>query len=274
MEKNVFTTLNNTNDEQRREITDMKRRVSLRRYMSRRNSTSGTISSTRTGDSYSDGDGEEPKNRGLKFYDEHEVQESIERVMQTILLPTIQNIRTEIQDIDITRSASMGVWQCCIVTPGFMALYKVLDRYLPKQTPFAIACRLAATVAYSIPNNALFFSYGTCVHHAVEWYDEKSILRDQYQKEYSCDDAEIADFVPPEFDVGRMLSNTRLKVEAELWPTVVNSFKMWVPSHFVNFTLVPSHLRPLTISVLSIFWNCYLSLVQHRDICLPTEDDS
>lgn len=91
----------------------------------------------------------------------------------------------------------MGAWQCCIVTTGFMALYKVLDRYLPKQTPLSIACRLAATVVYSIPNNALFFTYGTSVHHAMEWYDKKSTQLYQYRLTHSIEN----DFIPPAFEV-------------------------------------------------------------------------
>lgn len=70
-----------------------------------------------------------------------------------------------------------------------------------------------------------------------------------------------------------MVTNAKLKIEAELWPTIVNSAKVWVPAHLVNFTVVPVHFRPVTISVVSIFWNCYLSLVQHRDICLEEEDN-
>ena len=37
-------------------------------------------------------------------------------------------------------------------------------------------------------------------------------------------------------------------------------------------SVIPSHFRPFTISFVSIFWNWYLNLVQHRDICVIVED--
>ena len=66
-----------------------------------------------------------------------------------------------------------------------------------------------------------------------------------------------------------MLSVARLKIERELLTTVKSSATVWIPINVINFAVVPPHLRPFGLSFFSVFWNCYLSLVQHRDLPLP-----
>ena len=74
---------------------------------------------------------------------------------------------------------------------------------------------------------------------------------------------------PPPYDLDMLLSKARLKIETELISTVKTSAQVWVPINFVNFAIVPNHLRPFGLLFFSVFWNCYLSLVQHRDVPLP-----
>jgi len=237
-----------------------------------------------------------------------------------------QSIRRSIDENDWVRSATMGVWAICFYTPAYMALYAAFDRVFQKRTPFAIGSRVVGAVIYSIPVNALFFFYGTSVHHTLEWYglwdslladaeeeaewvdhaDEKEGLlsriskqisdrlrfkrgetsteedqsekipaQEHVEKEGTIEEIRRRFFLPlpdrpPPFDMDMLLSKARLKIETELVSTVKTSAQIWVPINFFNFTLVPNHLRPFGLLFFSVFWNCYLSLVQHRDVPLPT----
>lgn len=278
IEAKIFATTNDAKEESIRENIDIQRRVSLQRYMTKYPNSSSTTHRSKSLGSTSDNENEDPISEQKISHDLDsqlkKIAHGVDVVKQTVLT-SLTSMQKEIEEIDVVRSTSMGIWACCAITPGHIILYKTLDRFLPtKQTPLTMACRLAAMVAYSIPNNAAFFTYGTCVHHAVEWYDKTLIQFDEYtqtEADANTKGDTNAGFVPPAFHAAQMFSNTRMKIEAELWPTLVNSQKLWLPVHFVNFTVVPIQLRPLTISVISLFWNCYLSLVQHRDIHVPEE---
>ena len=232
-----------------------------------------------------------------------------------------QSIRRSIDENDWVRSATMGTWAICFYTPAYMGLYAAFDRILKKRTPLAISSRVAGAVIYSIPVNALFFLYGTSVHHTMEWYglwnsllsdaeeeaewtepsDKKESLftriktrmvtsfrlkRQETEKqmiqeieEEEATNAAIEEIRrrlflplpdrPPPYDLDMLLSKARLKIETELVSTVKTSAQVWVPINFVNFAFVPNHLRPFGLLFFSVFWNCYLSLVQHRDVPLP-----
>ena len=237
-----------------------------------------------------------------------------------------QSIRRSIDENDWVRSATMGIWAICFYTPAYMGLYAAFDRIFQKRTPMAISSRVAGAVIYSIPVNALFFLYGTSVHHTLEWYGlwnsllsdaeeeaewtepsdkkenlfmriktkiatklrlkrqetEKQMIQETYIEEIEEEEVTNAAIEeirrrffpplpdrPPPYDLDMLLSKARLKIETELTSTVKTSAQIWVPINFVNFALVPNHLRPFGLLFFSVFWNCYLSLVQHRDVPLP-----
>ncbi|KAF5335476.1 hypothetical protein D9611_012197 [Ephemerocybe angulata] len=48
-------------------------------------------------------------------------------------------------------------------------------------------------------------------------------------------------------------------------PTLLRNWAVFVPTQIVNFTLIPPHLRMVTIGVVSLFWNTYLS-VMNQDL--------
>jgi len=262
MEKEVFALDGHDKEqEQIREAAPLNRRTSLRRYM--------TKPPPIVIEEEPEGAMERIRQKMFLYYPMGN-EKDIGQIMADKALYTMQYVHTEIEDVDWVRVTSMGVWAAVFWTPGMMVLYKVLDRLGLGYTPFAVACRVAATVVYSVPNNAAFFAYGTCIHHTVEWYDERSkLLELQDQAGGSFNDVEL-----PEFDVAGMLDTVKLKIEEELWTTCVNSFKLWVPIHAVNFTVVPALIRPLTLNFFNIWWNCYLSLVQHRDICVEEVEDT
>mmetsp|Transcript_5025 Transcript_5025/g.9694 ORF Transcript_5025/g.9694 Transcript_5025/m.9694 type:complete len:318 (-) Transcript_5025:14-967(-) len=206
----------------------------------------------------------------------------------------VGSIRQSIERNDWIRTTSMGLWSVLFYTPAYMALYAAFDRVFKARTPLAVGARVAGALVYSIPVNALFFVYGTSVHHTMEWYGLwDSLLADAEEEAdwtmntSSDNDGDDADATadqktgrnfflplperPPPYDVEMMLSKARLKIETELISTVTNSAKMWIPINIVNFAVVPNHLRPFGLLFFSVFWNCYLSLVQHRDVPLPQD---
>ena len=42
-------------------------------------------------------------------------------------------------------------------------------------------------------------------------------------------------------------------------PTLILNWGVFIPTQLINFTLVPPHLRMVTVGVVSLFWNTYLS---------------
>lgn len=185
-----------------------------------------------------------------------------------------RNPLDEVQQFDLSRTVTMVFWSVGIYTPGYMWLFRQCDRVLPKTTPFAITARVALMLTFSIPINIAFFGYGTTVHHVMEW----NALREEQKEKFTgrgIEPAEVSRWVRengPKLDVETLLSKIRLKLDSELITTITTSAKVWVPINFINFSLVPPHFRPLGLMIGSIFWNCYLSLVQHRYVALPGQD--
>lgn len=192
------------------------------------------------------------------------------------LKAAFQNMYDTLEDeltfLDPFRLTTMVFWNVTVTTPAFMAFYNYCDRlFLGKPTPLTVGTRVIMTLAFSIPINAMFFTYGTCVHHAAAW----SVSRDEWNQEIG-DMATVDKGLktedlsrlspPPPFDWEAMWSKVHLKVTTELPTTMLNSAGVWVPVNIVNFAFVPPHLRPLLMMVCSVFWNCYLSIVQHRDV--------
>eukprot|EP00957_Ditylum_brightwellii_P172150 13105637-Ditylum_brightwellii.AAC.1 len=77
----------------------------------------------------------------------------------------------ESSKLDLVRTSSMGVWAVTIYTPFFMWLYRQFDKMFPKKNTFAIMSRVVLAVGISVPVNAAFFTYGTFVHHTLEWME-------------------------------------------------------------------------------------------------------
>ncbi|CDK28633.1 unnamed protein product [Kuraishia capsulata CBS 1993] len=44
------------------------------------------------------------------------------------------------------------------------------------------------------------------------------------------------------------------------WATLVTNWQVWPAFQFVNFYVVPVQFRLLAVNVVSIAWNCFLSL--------------
>lgn len=180
-------------------------------------------------------------------------------------------LANELKELDYFRTATMIGWSVGYMTPVFLALFRFMDRMFPQKTAATIGARVLGSFIVSIPTNGIFFLYGTSVHHVAEWIALRQDWREELE-EFGLDGATVDYIVQngPAFDFEMMMAKGKLKVETELFNTVSASAKAWIPINFVNFALVPSHLRPLVFMVASVFWNCYLSLVQHRDVAIPS----
>jgi len=47
-------------------------------------------------------------------------------------------------------------------------------------------------------------------------------------------------------------------------PTLLRAWAVYIPTQFINFSLVPPHLRFVFVNVVSLFWNTYLSSVNAK----------
>ena len=180
-------------------------------------------------------------------------------------------------DWDRSRTAKMAAWSI-LFTPFYVGIFKLYDRYLPKKNLPSIAARVGCSFLSSIPINFAFYAYGTCVQHTVDWYQERQRQRalqlerqqprktsTRQQQTTAMSTVGVVDIdVPYRFD--QLVEKIRRKLEAEFVTTIKISAKFWIPLNFLSFSVVPSHIQPLNLMFFNVFWNCYLSLSQHRTV--------
>eukprot|EP01121_Diplochlamys_sp_Union-15-3_P003421 TRINITY_DN1328_c0_g1_i4.p1 TRINITY_DN1328_c0_g1~~TRINITY_DN1328_c0_g1_i4.p1 ORF type:complete len:203 (+),score=22.46 TRINITY_DN1328_c0_g1_i4:40-648(+) len=61
------------------------------------------------------------------------------------------------------------------------------------------------------------------------------------------------------------LKNVPKKIKRELIPTAIESLKVWVPVQYINFKLVPPHLRVLFGNLVALGWNAYFSIISNKN---------
>lgn len=226
------------------------RRLSFRRY--------GTMSPNITGEQAEDGG---DKDTTILTAPEVEKALFLWPYWKSVILLAIRKAKNEVLDIDWFRNGTMIAWSVGFYTPYFIQLYKLFDRYFPAgTTPVAVSMRVVGSFVASVPVNAAFFCYGCFVHHIVDWW---SLVQEWQLEVPEADPSDIFIDVPLDWDMA--WSAARLKLTTELVRTILASAYVWVPINIFNFSIVPPYLRPLTLMVCSAFWNCYLSLAQHRE---------
>jgi len=60
---------------------------------------------------------------------------------------------------------------------------------------------------------------------------------------------------------GYGLSEAQKRISQSYVPTVLRNWGVFVPTQVINFSIVPPHLQFVTVGVVSLFWNAYLSAV-------------
>jgi hypothetical protein len=166
-----------------------------------------------------------------------------------------QRAKDGCNQLNIFRTTTMASWVIFYV-PFYATLYKLYDRYLPKQTPGGIVARVGLSFVCSIPVNAVFYTYGTTIHHTKDWYSK-------LQQQHTNNNNTTRDLVQS-YRSDILLEKIQRKITTELPTTIQTSGACWIPINLVTFSLVPSHLQPLSLMFFSLFWNCYLSMSQHR----------
>ena len=179
---------------------------------------------------------------------------------------------------DKSRTAKMAAWSI-LFTPFYVGIFKMYDRYLPKKNLPSIAARVGCSFLSSIPINFAFYAYGSFIEHTADWYEERKDQRslrlgtrnlqqteDETTKSMSIDSVDV----PYQFD--KLVERTRRKLEAEFVTTIKTSASFWIPLNFLSFTVVPTHMQPLNLMFFSVFWNCYLSMSQHREVVLNEDE--
>ncbi|EDR00159.1 uncharacterized protein LACBIDRAFT_255602 [Laccaria bicolor S238N-H82] len=64
------------------------------------------------------------------------------------------------------------------------------------------------------------------------------------------------------------------RIKAAYVPTIIRNWGVYIPTQLINFSIVPPHLRFFTVSVVSLFWNAYLSASNaqvHKDVVTEAE---
>lgn len=156
------------------------------------------------------------------------------------------------QALDPIRTAKMAVWGVGLYAPFFVNLFRLYDCYLPLSgSTMGVASRVVGNFIVCVPMNAAFFSYNTVVQKGVEWFQQQKEQLDSF--DYSS------------FDSTAAWSAVKTKLDKELVQTIQTSAGVWIPLNILNFAVVPPHLRTVATMGGTMFWNCYLSVAQHRD---------
>ncbi|OAX36120.1 hypothetical protein K503DRAFT_802292 [Rhizopogon vinicolor AM-OR11-026] len=68
---------------------------------------------------------------------------------------------------------------------------------------------------------------------------------------------------------GQGISGARDRISTAYTPTLIRNWGVFIPTQIINFAIVPHHLRFVVVSVVSLFWNTYLSAInassQHQE---------
>ncbi|KAG1729961.1 uncharacterized protein EDB91DRAFT_1252840 [Suillus paluster] len=68
---------------------------------------------------------------------------------------------------------------------------------------------------------------------------------------------------------GKGISGAQDRISTAYTPTLIRNWGVFIPTQIINFAIVPHHLQFVVVSVVSLFWNTYLSAVnassQHQE---------
>jgi len=64
---------------------------------------------------------------------------------------------------------------------------------------------------------------------------------------------------------GKGLGGAAERIGHAYVPTLLRNWAVYIPAQVINFALVPPHLRFVFVSVVSLFWNTYLSAVNAKE---------
>ncbi len=65
-------------------------------------------------------------------------------------------------------------------------------------------------------------------------------------------------------DFSAICTEANAKAKTDLVQTLSVGFAYWWPANAIIFKFIPTLLRPVGMSLFSVVWGCYLSLVQYK----------
>ncbi|KAH9475697.1 Protein SYM1 [Psilocybe cubensis] len=133
-----------------------------------------------------------------------------------------QAVERKGRDHDWTRTARLTFYGGAIFGPAMTKWYQLLNQLKFASPTRALAYRVFLDQAVLTPVAVAFF-YGAM----------------------SCLEGKPEEVVP--------------RVQAAYVPTLIRNWGVYIPTQIINFSLVPPHLRLVVVSVVSLFWNTYLS---------------
>ncbi|BGP15904.1 hypothetical protein JCM10213_003667 [Rhodosporidiobolus nylandii] len=77
-------------------------------------------------------------------------------------------------------------------------------------------------------------------------------------------------FTAQTFLEGKGINEAKQRLSQSWWPTLQTNWGVWIPIQALNFSIVPPHLRLVTVNVVSLFWNAYLSYA--NSLAAPPKD--
>lgn len=150
---------------------------------------------------------------------------------------------------DRMRTAKMCSWGC-IIGPAMHGWYLLLERMFPaavsaaagavsrrQQVRQAVKKLTVDQVGFAPVSIAVFLTYMGAIENR-DWQTE-----------------------------------TKPKIAKEWLPTLLMNYTIWPLVQLFNFSIVPLHHQVNVVNVVAVFWNAYLSKVQHRDIDTKTDED-
>ncbi|KNC50093.1 Mpv17 [Thecamonas trahens ATCC 50062] len=155
-------------------------------------------------------------------------------------------------------STSVEYWMECHLPKLLAPLPISLSRPLapPDTRPLALVAAVVSERAASLPPPVIELAATVAEADA----QQDALAADASPVPAVAADKRLARFIPPEL-THRILT----KLTDEMPGTVVGSFTIWVPTNTIAWWLIPPTLRFPATSTISVLWNSYLSLAQHRE---------
>jgi protein Mpv17 len=129
---------------------------------------------------------------------------------------------------DWARTARLTFYGGALFGPAMTKWYQLLNRIQFPNATKATVYRVALDQGVLTPAAVAFFFTSMAILEGKSFADAKERLSNAYQ------------------------------------PTLMRNWGVFVPTQIINFSIVPHHLRFLVVSVVSLFWNTYLSAVNAR----------
>lgn len=142
----------------------------------------------------------------------------------------------ELEKPSWVRTAVMSSYSAIIYTPYVMWVYSMIARRFGpvKRLSQAVLQATASNVAIAVPLNSVLFAYSSVLENIL-----------------------IGNPEDVKADIERKFSE-------ELLPLAIRSAQIWIPATSLNFYFFKPKHRVLVMSLVSVGWNVYTSIVNHR----------